>query len=451
MSRQELSAVIAIALLMAFRMLGMFMILPIFATQAIHLVGATPGLIGLALGIYGLTQALLQIPFGALSDHIGRKPVIAFGLILLILGSIIAAHAQTLYGIILGRAIQGAGAIGSTCLALLADLTRDQHRSKAMAMVGMMIGLSFSIAIVLGPLLNHAFNLAGVFYTTALLGGIALVLLFTLIGTPPTLSAPPEQRPSLARYLSVIRDTQLLRLDLGIFCQHAILTSLFVVLPLILTHQLQLASHQQTILYLTVLAVAFIASIPLIIVAEKRRKIKPVFLMAIATLAITSEGFIKASHSVADTVTLLFLFFCAFSLLEACLPSLVSKTATITLKGLAMGIYSTSQFMGIFVGGSLSGWLYGHTGTNGVLLIMACLGILWFLAAFSMKHPPYLSTIILPAPLDKAAQLATQLPQTDGIADAAFSKHEQLMYIKIDKHIISTNELRNLVEDGSLA
>ena len=177
---------------------------------------------------------------------------------------------------------------------------------------------------------------------------------------------------------------------------------------------------------------------------------KPVFLMAIATLAVTSMGFVKTSHSVADTVTLLLLFFCAFSLLEACLPSLVSKTATINLKGLAMGIYSTSQFMGIFVGGSVSGWLYGHTGTNGVLLIMACLGILWFLAAFSMKHPLPVHHH-LAAPLDKAAQLATQLPQTDGIADAAFSEHEQLMYIKIDKHIISTNELRNLVEDGSLA
>ncbi len=453
MSKSELSSVLSIALLMAFRMLGMFMVLPIFATAATHLQGSTPALIGLTLGIYGLTQAMLQIPFGALSDKIGRKPIIAIGLVLLIIGSLIAAQAHSIYGVLLGRALQGAGAIGSTCLALLADLTRDENRSKAMAMVGMMIGLSFSVAIVLGPMINHYFQLNGIFWTTAILGVLALCILLPSIAKPPRLTLAKHSENRLNRYRSVFSNTQLLRLNLGIFSQHAMLTSLFVILPLLLTHSLGLTNHQQTLTYLLILSGAFIASIPLIIIAEAWRKMKPVFLLAISTLTISSLLLISYHQARWDVFLLLFLFFGAFSLLEATLPSLVSKLAAIRYKGTAMGVYSTAQFLGIFIGGSLSGWLYGHYSITGVLLFMSGLGLLWLLWASTMAQPPYLSTIIFSAPnnTEQAEQLITQFQQTAGIQEAAFSDEEQLIYLKVDKKIINPNELRNQVEACNLA
>ena len=452
MSRYELSSVFSIALLMAFRMLGMFMILPIFAAAAPALAGSTPVLIGLTLGVYGLTQAMLQIPFGALSDRIGRKPIIAIGLTLLIIGSIIAANAHSIYGILVGRAIQGAGAIGSTCLALLSDLTRDENRSKAMAVVGMMIGLSFSIAIVIGPMINHYFQLNGIFWATAGLGLLALVLLFTTIAQPPRLMAQ-QQPKTFNRYLIAFKNPQLLRLDGGIFTQHAMLTSLFVILPIILSKNLGLSSHQQTMTYLIVLAVAFIASIPLIILAEKYRKMKGVFIIAIATLTISSLLLSLLNHSLVDVTLLLLLFFCAFSLLEACLPSLVSKIASIHNKGIAMGIYSTSQFLGIFVGGSAAGWLYGQYGIGGVLLFITLLGLIWLTYAVTMAHPPYLSTTIFRSPNDPttATTLVEELLQQAGVQEVALAPEEQLIYIKIDKKIININELRNRIEACNLA
>jgi len=453
MIKKELTSTISIALLMAFRMLGMFMILPIFSLQASHIPGATPTLIGIALGSYGLTQAILQIPFGALSDRIGRKPIIAFGLILFIIGSIVAANAHTIYGIIIGRAMQGSGAIGSTCLALLADLTRDQHRSKAMALVGMTIGLSFSIAIVIGPILNHYFALTGIFYTTAILGFLALMLLFTTIASPPSWSNDTDTIKIQRSYKKVLQNKQLLRLDFGIFCQHAMLTSFFVALPFIFSHNLQLSSHQQTITYLIVLGLAFIFSIPLIILAEKYRQMKPVFLSAIATLAITSVLFIFTTTSHLGVTILLFLFFCAFSLLEACLPSLVSKISSIHNKGMAMGVYSTSQFFGIFVGGSAAGWIYGNYATTGVLIFMLTLGVLWLIFASNMAQPPYLSTLIYKAPshLKQTTKLIDQLKSMNGVFDAVLSTKEQLIYTKVDKKIIDINELRNTIEACSLA
>ena len=453
MSKTELSSILSIALLMAFRMLGMFMILPIFATAATELSGSTPALIGLTLGVYGLTQAMLQIPFGALSDRFGRKPIITIGLVLLIAGSIIAAHAETIYGVLIGRALQGAGAIGSTCLALLSDLTRDENRSKAMAMVGMMIGISFSVAIVLGPLVNHYFQLNGIFWTTAGLGALAIILLFTTIAKPPRLTLTTTTESALSRYRSVFFNSQLLRLNAGIFSQHALLTSLFVILPIVFSQHLGLNNHQQTMTYLVLLAGSFLASIPLIIVAEAWRKMKPVFLIAIATLTLTSLCLASFHQSRWDVFVLLFLFFCAFSLLEATLPSLVSKLASIRHKGSAMGIYSSSQFLGIFVGGSVSGWLSGHFAITGVLLFMTALGLVWFGFASSMQQPPYLSTVIFSAPKNSqlTQQLIEQFQNAAGIQEAAFAQEEQLIYLKVDKKIANVNELRNQVEACNLA
>lgn len=319
-----------------------------------------------------------------------------------------------------------------------------------MAIVGMMIGLSFSIAIVLGPLIQHYFALTGIFWATAAMGALALILLFTTIAKPPRLIS---QQRSLQGYRDICKHPQLLRLNGGIFTQHAMLTSLFVVLPLIFSNQLHLSGHQQTITYLTVLALAFIASIPLIIIAEKKRKMKAVFITAIATLSGCSLLLAILPHSRSDITILLLLFFCAFSLLEACLPSLVSKIASIHNKGTAMGIYSTAQFLGIFVGGSVAGWLYGHYGIPPVLLFMTALGICWLLYATTMAQPPYWSTVIYPAPANQhnAQQLVNTLEPQAGIKEVALAPAEQLIYLKVDKKIININELRKQIEACNLA
>ena len=369
--------------IMSFRMLGLFMILPVFSVYAESFSGATPTLIGLTLGIYGLTQACLQIPFGALSDHLGRKPVIFAGLILFLIGSIVCALSQSIYFLMLGRALQGAGAIGSTVLALVADITPENMRAKAMALIGLLIGLSFTLAMIAGPVINHYFQLSGIFWLTSLLSFI-VIFLTKIIPTPQKLA-----QTSTKRFVDVLRDAQLLKLDFGIFSLHAILTSLFIVMPIILTKQLLLTAQTQIILYCVILVLSFVLALPFIIVAEKYRKIKPVFIGGIVAIVLaqclffvvvgtpTSFGFAK---SLPLSLSLL-LFFTAFTLLEALLPSLVSKTAPPEKKGAAMGIYSSSQFFGIFVGGALGGIVYAHTGIAGVFVMGAIISAAWFLVA----------------------------------------------------------------------
>lgn len=453
MYQQEKSAVAALGVIMAFRMLGLFMILPVFSVQATHLAHSTPFLIGMAIGIYGLTQACLQIPFGMLSDKFGRKPIITIGLIIFAIGSLIAATSTSIYGIILGRAIQGGGAIGSTCMAMIADLTRDENRSKAMAFVGMMIGFSFSIAIVLGPIINDWFHLSGIFNTTALLAILAIILLFTCVPTPPSLEGhtavnQPKQHP----FKIVLGDLQLVHLDISIFLQHAILTLLFIATPILLTQRLGMTSNQQVVFYLVIFSCAFVAMLPGIIVAEKKRKMKKIFLWAIALLLISQTLLALLPISPLVCTLMLFLFFTAFTLLEATLPSMVSKVASIHNRGAAMGVYSSSQFLGIFIGGILGGWVLTHFGFLSLFLTGALLALIWMLLSIKMKEPPYLSTLIFNAPngIGPNAPILSQLQGLDGVGEIALIPAEGLIYIKADKKKITQNELRNQLEAGTL-
>lgn len=449
MQTQERRSIIAISLIMSSRMLGLFMILPIFAVAAAHLTGATPGLIGLALGIYGFTQAALQLPFGWLSDRLGRKPIITFGLILFALGSVIAALSTSIYGIILGRALQGGGAIGSTLLALLADSTRDELRSKAMATIGMTIGISFSIAFILGPLVNTYFHLNGIFWLTAVFALISLVLLYRLVPTPPKILIDPMVEAQASQISSLLKNTALLRLNLGIFSMHAILTASFMALPNVL-NSLNVTAHQQTFLYLSVLILAFVAMLPLLIFSEKKRRLKQVFLSAIVLISAV-EIILFFLHSHFWIVALsLFLFFGAFSLLEATLPSLVSKIAPLQRKGTAMGLYSSSQFFGIFIGGVVGGLVLSHFGIQALFLFCTLLSLIWLSCAYSMPEPPYLSTIII-SDCNFSPNLSNILQHQAGIAEVAYVANAQLLYVKIDKKIITEDELRNLIKQGNLS
>lgn len=387
MTSTERRATISIALIISLRMIGLFMVLPLFTLYALSLKGATPTLIGLAIGGYGLAQALFQIPFGYLSDRFGRKSIILFGLLIFGAGSLLAGMATSVSVLILGRTLQGVGAIGGTTLALLSDLTRDNQRTKAMAIAGMTIGLSFSIAMILGPVLANWLAVNELFYFAAGFTIIAITLLYTVVPQPqavttthPTTTASTLLRQALSE--------QLLPLYLGIFLLHAIFTASFIVIPVSLSHFLALSASEQWKLYVPTLLIAFITSLMLIGIAESKRRIKPFLLLAIGLLA-TSEYLFLHFANYTYAVSALFLFFTGFSTLEAFMPSLVSRTVPPQCKGGAMGIYSCAQFSGIFVGGVLGGWLYGHHGMFGVYSSCIIAAVLWFLL-MAFLHAPKL-------------------------------------------------------------
>lgn len=377
MNKQEKKSVLSLALLFSFRMLGLFLILPIFSLYAEHLDHATPTLIGIALGIYGLTQGLLQMPLGILSDKFGRKPIIAVGLVLFALGSSVAALSHDIYGIIIGRALQGAGAIGSTILAFAADVTREEYRAKAMAIIGITIGFSFSIAMALSSLLNACLGISGIFWLTAAFALLGLLLLFKTLPTPPLSCL---QRASALKYqqlIQVIKNPVLLRLDFSIFVLHAVLTALFLVVPSILKNFAILPVNHEWIIYLPVMILSFILMYPFMELAEKKAKMEIVFLGAILMLLLSQSLIvIGASHFILCSIGLL-IFFTAFTLLEALLPSLISKVAPAANKGAAIGLYSSCQFLGIFAGGALGGWIYSLHQMKGVFLFCMLLTLIW--------------------------------------------------------------------------
>jgi predicted MFS family arabinose efflux permease len=418
MSREEFRAALSLSSVYALRMLGLFMILPVFALYAGDLEGVTPTLTGLAIGIYGLTQAALQIPAGLLSDRIGRKPVIIGGLLIFALGSVVAALADSMLVVILGRALQGAGAIAAAIMALAADLTREQHRIKAMALIGMSIGLSFALALVLGPVLNDWVGVPGIFAITAVLavGGILVV---GFVVPRPVVSRPHRVAEAIPEQFGrVLRQTQLLRLDFGILMLHAILTASFVVLPLILRDQAGVAASAHWKIYLPVLVCSVLAMLPLIIMAERKGRVRPVFLSAIALLIAAELGLFFLPVTLYSVVFMMFVFFTAFNLLEAMLPSLISRIAPADCRGTAMGFYSSSQFFGAFLGGALGGVLHQYAGTHAVFLCSAIGAALWLLLALSMSRPEKLSSYIY------------KIDGAEGVA-----------YLKVDKRVFDEASL----------
>jgi MFS family permease len=385
MNSSERRAALSLAGIFSLRMLGLFMIYPVFVLWARRLPDATEFTIGLALGVYGLTQALFQIPLGFLSDRLGRKRIITIGLLVFAAGSVVAALSRSIDGIILGRLLQGAGAVGSATLALAADLTREHNRTKAMAIIGMTIGMSFSLALVAGPILNRWIGVPGIFWLTALLAMLGIGVLYTLVPQPVIISVHAESEPVPALFKRVVTDPELLRLDFGIFVQHAILTASFLSVPFVLK-QAGVNLHDQWFVYLPVLVMSVICMVPLIIMAERGR-MKPIFLAAVATLGISQLLLLFGHGGLAVVIVALLIFFTAFNLLEASLPSLISRVAPAEAKGTALGIYSSSQFFGIFVGGALGGWLQGIWGLTGVFGLCTVLAGLWLLVALAMRPP----------------------------------------------------------------
>ena len=383
MSAAELRAGVSLAGVFGLRMLGLFLILPVFAVHASRLAGGDNlTLVGIALGAYGLSQAILQIPFGMASDRWGRKPVIYAGLLIFAAGSFLAAGAHDIWMAIIGRTLQGAGAISSVVVALAADLTREQHRTKTMAMIGATIGVAFALSLVAAPILYEWIGMGGLFTLTGLLclGAMALVK-----GLVPDVPMRPGVPPPAASALRAALTPELLRVNLGIFVLHLVQMAMFVVLPRRLVEAgLALPEHWK--LYLPVVLVSFAVMIPPILYADRRNRPKPVLLAAVALLAAVQLCLPLAAGILGHAIAML-AFFIAFNVLEALLPSLISRLAPASARGTAIGVYNTTQTLGLFFGGLLGGWLAKHHGAGAVYMACALLSALWLAAALRMRSP----------------------------------------------------------------
>lgn len=451
MTRPERRATLSLASIYALRMLGLFMILPVLTLFTEQMEGATPVLIGLSISIYGLTQAFLQIPFGLLSDRFGRKKIIVLGLILFAVGSVIAAMATNIYTILLGRAIQGAGAIAAAIMALVADLTQEVHRTKAMATIGASIGISFGVAITLGPILAGYVGVSGIFWLTAILASIAILVVLFVVPSPKKSIVHRDAEWVSGQFFNVLKNPELLRLDFGIFVLHLCLTASFVVLPLLIRDAgIQAENHWMVYLPILVTSMAFI--VPFVIIAEKKRKMKPIFVSATIMLMVANLGLFSFYDSVYGLLGFLWLFFCGFNLLESTLPSLVSKTAPGDLKGTAMGAYSSSQFMGAFVGGAAGGWLYGELGAEAVFLFSAFAAASWNLIALFMKPPRYLANMLLS--LEGFDELSgdlfvKQLLEISGVVEVTPHFEEKVAYLKVDNQRLEKDQIQLLINQWS--
>ncbi len=435
MTPVERRASFGLAGIYGLRMLGLFIILPVFAIYAQHLPGGeSHTMIGIALGAYGLTQAILQIPMGWASDRFGRKPVIYISLILFALGSFVAASAHDIYWIIAGRIIQGAGALNAAVMALTADLTREEVRTKAMAMIGITIGITFSISMVLSPMLDNLIGVPGLFALTGVLALLAMGVVKFAIPDPAITRFHSDTEASTKKLGEVLRNPDLLRLDFGIFSLHAILMSVFMQVPFVLEKDGLALSHHWYV-YLPVMLVAFGLMVPPIIIAEKKDKMKQVFMLSVF-LAMCAQALLMFGQSSLWGVAIaLLVFFTAFNVLEATLPSMISKIAPLASKGTAMGVYSSVQFLGAFFGAAVGGFILQHWGGDAVFGFAIVLLLLWLLVASGMKPPAAVRTRLYHLSELNAANagaLQQKLAQVRGVREAMVAATEGMACLKVE-------------------
>lgn len=431
MNASERRATLALGSIFALRMLGLFMIVPVFAVYGQQYQGATPALLGLAIGIYGLSQALMQIPMSLLADRYNRKRLITLGLLVFGIGGVVAALSTSIWGVIAGRAIAGAGAISAVAMALLADVTREEQRTKAMAAMGMSIALSFIVAFASGPILTRWVGLSGLFGLTAVAALLAIGLL-ALVPTPQRV-LPHQLLPYRQQLRQVLAMSDLNRLHGSIFMLHLLMTASFVLIPHLLLHQ-GWRVEQQGWVYLPLLLLGFMAAIPAIILSETRRMMRRFFLLAIGGIALALALLGVDSQ---DRWTLLLglgLFFVGFNVLEALLPSWLAKQAPVSSKATAMGINSSSQFLGAFAGGVLGGQLLGLGQDSLSWGLLLALTLLWLGWVWAIRHPSYLSSLVVSLPdgaeaLDWPAAFA----QIEAIEDVVVLPRERVAYLKVDK------------------
>jgi MFS family permease len=441
MSNQGLSSLekrvaFSLASVFGLRMMGLFMIMPVFALYGQHLEGFSPLWVGIAIGAYGLTQAILQIPMGILSDKYGRKPIILGGLVLFAVGSVVAACSDHIYGVVLGRCIQGMGAIAAAVLALAADLTRDDQRTKVMAIIGMCIGFSFALSLLAGPLVAQYFGLEGLFWITAGLAILGMLIVQLLVPNPISQAPKGDTLAAPAKLKRMLLDPQLFRLDAGIFILHLVLTAVFVALPLNLVDA-GLVKEEHWMLYFPAFVGAFLLMVPMIVIGVKRNNTKTMFQLALVIMMAALLLMALFSHSLWLLSLAIVLFFTGFNYLEASLPSLIAKFCPVGEKGSAMGVYSTSQFLGAFCGGMLGGGAYQLVGASGVFFVAFILMLVWLLLSVGMEKPVLLKSVTLEAAIasrSEAQVMAQQLSQLEGVIEAMVVLEENVAYLKVDSH-----------------
>ena len=448
LNRIEKIAAFSLASVFGVRMLGLFMILPVFAIYGEQLAGYSPIWLGLAIGAYGLTQALLQIPMGMLSDKFGRKPVILAGLVVFLIGSIVAAMSDTIYGVVLGRAIQGMGAIASAILALAADLSREEQRPKVMATIGMFIGLSFTLAMILGPIVADAVGLSGLFWFIGFLTILAMAMIQFMVPNSVNKAPVGDSVALPAQLTRLIRHPQLSRLNCGVFILHMALTACFVTLPKqFVASGLALEHHWQ--IYLPALLGSFCLMVPFMIFAIKKQKEKPMFSAAIALLALALFSLWILPLGIWSLVLSVVLFFTAFNYLEATMPSILSRIAPAGLKGSVMGVYSSSQFLGAFVGGIVGGYIASQYGENTIFLVMAVVALIWLLISFGMKPLKKSKSFSFATNIsgeEEAEKMAEQLINMPGVIEATLVHTEAVAYLKVDEKTVDLLAVKALLQ-----
>ena len=379
MNSTERLFALKVSLIMSVRMLGLFMLFPVMSVYAGDYDRSTPFLIGMAIGIYGLTQALLQIPFGYLSDRFGRKPILIIGLLIFLIGSVVAANASNIIFVVIGRALQGGGAISAVLMAFLADSVSEDNRAKANAFVGFQIGVAFMLSLIIGPIITSRIGLSGLFWVIGLLSIIAMLIVLSLEHSKPI----NYYRLSFGAFRETL-SRELITLDFSVFSLHLILASGFIVMPLLIMENQIVSMIDNWQLYLPAVLLSFIGMIPLIIISEKFKKTKYILLLSIFLLIISQIIFYISNLNFSVFLITLTIFFVAFNTVEAILPSLLSKTASASKRGLAMGIFSTSQFLGTFIGGAIGGLIYDIYDLNSVFLFTIFVAIIWwFMVLFS--------------------------------------------------------------------
>lgn len=445
MNALERRSTFALSSIFALRMLGLFMIIPVFAIEGQSYQYATPGLIGLAVGVYGLSQAILQIPFSLWADRFSRKPLIILGLLLFAIGGAVAALSHTIYGVIIGRAIAGAGAVSAVVMALLADVTREEYRTKAMATMGMSIGLSFVVAFSVGPWLTSLVGISGLFWVTTIMGLLAIAMLVFVPKT--TRHHRSFQHGYLHQLKHVLSMGDLNRLHISVFSLHLLLTAMFIYVPSQLINFAHIPLSQHGWVYLPLLVIGVLFAFPSIILAEKYRKMRGIFLTAILGviigLAVLIFGFIS------KYILLLGLgfFFVAFNVMEALLPSWLSKIAPIQSKATAMGVNASAQFLGAFVGGTLGGQLMKLHDTSVGWGILCVIALIWLIVSFSLRQPRYLSSMVLRLPeTDAAHQWTEQLLAIDGIEEVVVMPDQHVAYVKLDKKVLNDDGRQRLTQ-----
>lgn len=448
MTADELRAAVSLSSIFGLRMLGMFVILPVFAIYAENLPGGDNlTLVGIAIGAYGLTQAILQIPFGLWSDRYGRKPVIYAGLVVFAAGSFVAAAAPNIYMVIIGRVLQGAGAISAAVMAMAADLTREEQRAKAMAMIGSTIGATFALSLIVSPWLNHMVGVPGIFLLTGVLSIVAIGVVYRAVPDVPQGQRRPGYWPA-GHFLRVLKDAQLLRLNYGMFVLHAVLMALFIAVPFSLRDTgLRLDRHWQV--YLPVMLGSFALMVPIILRAGRPAQLRRILAGSIGVLLVSQLLMPSLTGGAWLIGLVLLVFFTGFNVLEATLPTLVSRIAPARSKGAAIGVFTSVQFFGAFVGAAAGGYVYGRWSAAGVVILNAVMLLIWLAVARGTCVPAVLSTRVYALPVleaDEADGLLARLQALPGVHEARVSRAERSAYLKVDSAGFDEHNVLNLIE-----